>query len=141
MTPTIVLYRGKPLIVTGAPGGSRIITAVMQVLINVVDYRMSIAEAVQAPRIHHQWMPDETMIEAASSGCDREGARGARAQRAHLAAVHLGAVDHGDAAGPRRRGRHADARRAGRRALKFGEKLERAKGFEPSTPTLARSGS
>ncbi len=65
MTPTIVLYRGKPLIVTGAPGGSRIITAVMQVLINVVDYRMSIAEAVQAPRIHHQWMPDETMIEAA----------------------------------------------------------------------------
>ena len=65
MTPTIVLHRGKPLVVTGAPGGSRIITAVMQVLINVVDYRMSIAEAVQAPRIHHQWMPDETMIEAA----------------------------------------------------------------------------
>ena len=64
MTPTIVLHRGKPLIVTGAPGGSRIITAVLQVLVNVVDFRMSIAEAVQAPRIHHQWLPDETMVEA-----------------------------------------------------------------------------
>jgi gamma-glutamyltranspeptidase/glutathione hydrolase len=64
MTPTIVLFRGKPLIVTGAPGGSRIITAVLQVLLNVIDYRMSIAEAVQAPRIHHQWLPDEAMIEA-----------------------------------------------------------------------------
>jgi gamma-glutamyltranspeptidase/glutathione hydrolase len=63
MTPTIVLFRGKPLIVTGAPGGSRIITAVLQVLVNVVDYRMSIAAAVQAPRIHQQWLPDETMIE------------------------------------------------------------------------------
>ena len=73
MTPTIVLHRGKPLIVTGSPGGSRIITAVMQVLINVVDYRMSIAEAVQAPRIHHQWLPDETMIEAAYP--DATGAR------------------------------------------------------------------
>lgn len=64
MTPTIVLHRGKPLIVTGAPGGSRIITAVLQVLVNVVDFRMSIAAAVQAPRIHHQWLPDETMVEA-----------------------------------------------------------------------------
>jgi gamma-glutamyltranspeptidase/glutathione hydrolase len=63
MTPTIVLHRGKPLIVTGAPGGSRIITAVLQVLVNVIDYRMSVAAAVQAPRIHHQWLPDETMIE------------------------------------------------------------------------------
>src|SRR6185369_7538104 len=54
-------------IVTGSPGGSRIITAVLQVLLNVIDYRMTIAEAVHAPRIHHQWLPDETMVEAGVS--------------------------------------------------------------------------
>jgi gamma-glutamyltranspeptidase/glutathione hydrolase len=67
MTPTIVLRNGKPVIVTGSPGGSRIITAVLQVLLNVIDYRMTIAEAVHAPRIHHQWLPDETMVEAGVS--------------------------------------------------------------------------
>jgi len=64
MTPTIVLYRGKPFIVTGAPGGSRIITAVLQVLVNAIDHRMPINEAVHAPRLHHQWLPDEVMVEA-----------------------------------------------------------------------------
>ena len=64
MTPTIVLRNGKPFIVTGSPGGSRIITAVLQVLLNVIDHRMGIAEAVQAPRLHHQWLPDQTMVEA-----------------------------------------------------------------------------
>ncbi|MEA2980747.1 MAG: gamma-glutamyltranspeptidase / glutathione hydrolase, partial [Alphaproteobacteria bacterium] len=52
MTPTIVLKNGKPFIVTGSPGGSRIITAVLQVLLNVIDHHMTIAEAVQAPRVH-----------------------------------------------------------------------------------------
>jgi gamma-glutamyltranspeptidase/glutathione hydrolase len=64
MTPTIVLYRGHPLIVAGAPGGSRIITAVLQVLVNAIDHKMPINEAVQAPRLHHQWLPDEVMVEA-----------------------------------------------------------------------------
>jgi gamma-glutamyltranspeptidase / glutathione hydrolase len=63
MTPTIVLKDGKPVIVTGAPGGSRIITAVLQVITSVIDGRMSIAEAVTAPRMHHQWMPDEVVVE------------------------------------------------------------------------------
>ncbi len=63
MTPTIVLKDGKPLLVTGAPGGSRIITAVLQVLLNVIDHRMDLASAVAAPRIHHQWLPDEVVIE------------------------------------------------------------------------------
>src|SRR5205809_4421907 len=67
MTPTIVLRNGKPVIVTGSPGGSRLTTAVLQVLLNVIDYRMTLAEAVQAPRIHHQWLPDETMVEAGVS--------------------------------------------------------------------------
>src|SRR6201999_2579841 len=57
MTPTIVLKNGKPYIVPGSPGGSRIITAVLQVLVNVIDRHMGIAEAVQAPRLHHQWLP------------------------------------------------------------------------------------
>src|SRR4029077_18476740 len=63
MTPTIVLKDGKPFIVSGSPGGSRIITAVLQVLLNVIDYRLGMAEAVAAPRIHHQWLPDQLIIE------------------------------------------------------------------------------
>jgi gamma-glutamyltranspeptidase/glutathione hydrolase len=63
MTPTIVLKNGRPFLVTGSPGGSRIITTVLGVLLNVIDYRMDIAEAVSAPRIHHQWLPDTVAIE------------------------------------------------------------------------------
>ncbi len=63
MTPTIVLKGGKPFLVTGSPGGSRIITTVLGVLLNVIDYGKTLAEAVAAPRIHHQWWPDEVGIE------------------------------------------------------------------------------
>jgi gamma-glutamyltranspeptidase/glutathione hydrolase len=58
MSPTIVLRDGRVFMVTGTPGGSRIITMVLQVILNVIDHRMNIAEAVAAPRIHHQWLPD-----------------------------------------------------------------------------------
>ncbi len=63
MTPTIVLKDGKPFLVTGSPGGSRIITTTLQVILNVIDHGMNIAEASIAPRIHHQWLPDELRIE------------------------------------------------------------------------------
>lgn len=63
MSPTIVLKDGKPVLVTGTPGGSRIISAVLQVVVNVLDYRMDVAAAVAAPRLHHQWLPDEVRIE------------------------------------------------------------------------------
>jgi len=63
MTPTIVLKDGKPAILTGAPGGSRIITAVLQVIVNVIDFKQSIGDAVAAPRVHHQWLPDEVLVE------------------------------------------------------------------------------
>ncbi|MPZ38788.1 MAG: gamma-glutamyltransferase [Rhizobiales bacterium] len=63
MSPTIVLKNGRPLIVTGSPGGSRIITAVLQIIVNVIDRGMSAAEAVAAPRIHHQWSPDRVLVE------------------------------------------------------------------------------
>jgi len=63
MTPTIVLRDGKPWMVVGTPGGSRIITAVMLTMLNVIDYGMDIQEAVDAPRIHQQWMPQTTFVE------------------------------------------------------------------------------
>ncbi len=63
MTPTIVLKDGKPVLVTGSPGGSRIISTVMQVIVNALDFDMNIAAAVTAPRLHHQWLPDEVRIE------------------------------------------------------------------------------
>ncbi|MCP5154671.1 MAG: gamma-glutamyltransferase [Ectothiorhodospiraceae bacterium] len=63
MTPTIVLRDGKPYLVTGSPGGSRIITTVAQVVMNVVDHGMNIAAATAAPRVHHQWLPDELRVE------------------------------------------------------------------------------
>jgi gamma-glutamyltranspeptidase / glutathione hydrolase len=63
MTPTIVLKDGAPAFVTGAPGGSHIITTVLQVLVNAIDFKKSIAEAVAAPRVHHQWLPDEVVVE------------------------------------------------------------------------------
>jgi gamma-glutamyltranspeptidase/glutathione hydrolase len=58
MTPTIVLKDGKPFLVTGSPGGSLIINAVLQVTVDVIDRGMDIASAVSAPRVHNQWMPD-----------------------------------------------------------------------------------
>jgi gamma-glutamyltranspeptidase/glutathione hydrolase len=58
MTPTIVLKDGKPVLVVGAPGGSRIMTTVLEVIVNVLDYGMTLQQAVDAPRIHHQWIPD-----------------------------------------------------------------------------------
>ncbi|MGY8680774.1 gamma-glutamyltransferase [Bradyrhizobium sp. UFLA05-153] len=63
MSPTIVLKDGKPVLVTGSPGGSRIISTVLQVIVNVLDYHMDVAAAVAAPRLHHQWLPDEVRVE------------------------------------------------------------------------------
>ena len=63
MSPTIVLKDGKPVLVTGSPGGSRIISTVLQVIVNVLDYHMDIEDAVAAPRLHEQWLPDEVRIE------------------------------------------------------------------------------
>jgi gamma-glutamyltranspeptidase/glutathione hydrolase len=63
MTPSILLKDGKPVLVTGSPGGSRITTAVLQVIVNVIDRGMDIAAAVAAPRLHQQWMPDQVYVE------------------------------------------------------------------------------
>ncbi len=63
MTPTIVLKDGKPFLITGSPGGSRIITTVLQVVVDVIDRGLDIASAVSAPRVHNQWMPDQVFAE------------------------------------------------------------------------------
>ncbi|CAM4397507.1 gamma-glutamyltransferase [Comamonas aquatilis] len=63
MTPTLVLKDGKPVLVTGSPGGARIITTVLQQIVNRIDYGMNPAEAAATPRFHHQWTPDELRIE------------------------------------------------------------------------------
>jgi gamma-glutamyltranspeptidase/glutathione hydrolase len=68
MSPTIVLKDGKPVLLTGSPGGSRIISAVLQVIVNVLDYHMDVAAAVAAPRLHHQWLPDVVRVEKGFSG-------------------------------------------------------------------------
>lgn len=63
MTPSIVARDGKPLLAIGSPGGRTIINTVLQVILNVIDHDMNVAEAVEAPRIHHQWLPDRTSFE------------------------------------------------------------------------------
>jgi gamma-glutamyltranspeptidase/glutathione hydrolase len=63
MSPTIVTRNGKPVLVLGTPGGSRIITAVLHTVLNVIDYGMTIQEAVDAPRFHQQWLPEATNVE------------------------------------------------------------------------------
>ena len=63
MSPTIVLRDGTPFLVTGSPGGPRIITTTLQIMMNVIDHGMNVAEATWAPRVHHQWLPDELRIE------------------------------------------------------------------------------
>jgi gamma-glutamyltranspeptidase/glutathione hydrolase len=63
MSPTIVLRGSTPVMVLGTQGGSRIISAVVDTLVNVIDYGMDIQAAVDAPRVHQQWMPEETLVE------------------------------------------------------------------------------
>ncbi len=63
MTPTIVMKEGEPWLVTGSPGGSTIITTVLQVIVNAIDHGMDLGDAVAAPRFHHQWQPDRVIVE------------------------------------------------------------------------------
>ena len=86
MSPTIVLKNNKPVLITGSPGGSRIISTVLQVIVNVLDGGMNIAQAVAAPRLHHQWLPDEVRIE---QGFPKEALDGLRA-KGHLIVEPLG---------------------------------------------------
>jgi gamma-glutamyltranspeptidase / glutathione hydrolase len=70
MTPTLVFKDGKPVLVVGTPGGSRIITTVLEVIVNVIDHGMTLQEAIDAPRIHHQWFPDTIAAEPFALSAD-----------------------------------------------------------------------
>jgi gamma-glutamyltranspeptidase/glutathione hydrolase len=74
MTPTIVMKEGRPVLVLGTPGGSRIITTVLEVILNVIDYGMPLQQAVDAPRIHHQWLPDTLAAEPFALSADTAAA-------------------------------------------------------------------
>ena len=63
MSPTIITKDDQPFMVIGSPGGPRIITTVVQVIINVIDFGMEIQAAIDAPRLHHQWKPDRLRLE------------------------------------------------------------------------------
>ncbi len=63
MTPTIVVKDNKPVLIVGSPGGGTIITTVFQIVVNVIDFQMNIEEAIDAPRVHHQWFPDTLYVE------------------------------------------------------------------------------
>ena len=86
MSPTIVLKNGKQVLVTGSPGGSRIISAVLQVVLNTIDFDMNVAAAVSAPRLHHQWLPDEVRVEQGFS----ETTLAALRERGHRVIAPLG---------------------------------------------------
>ncbi|CRM12650.1 Gamma-glutamyltranspeptidase precursor [Pseudomonas sp. 24 E 1] len=98
MSPTIVTKDGKAVMVVGTPGGSRIITATLLTILNVIDYKMNIQEAVDAPRFHQQWMPETTNLETFAVSPDTQkileswGHKFAGPQEAnHLAAILVGA--------------------------------------------------
>ncbi|ESX85607.1 MULTISPECIES: gamma-glutamyltransferase [unclassified Mesorhizobium] len=72
MSPTIVAKDGKPFMVIGSPGGSRIITITLETIVNVIDHGMNIQEAIDASRIHHQWLPDTIYVEPFGLSPDTE---------------------------------------------------------------------
>lgn len=63
MTPTIVLKNNKPFMVVGTPGGTTIPTSVFQTIVDIIDFKMSPSDAVNKPKFHHQWLPDELVVE------------------------------------------------------------------------------
>ncbi len=97
MSPTIVTRDGKLALVVGTPGGSRIPTGVLQVMLNMIDYGMTLTEAIEAPRIHQQWLPDQTWYERYGLSADTLAILEARGQKMverrhgnHVAAIVVG---------------------------------------------------
>jgi gamma-glutamyltranspeptidase/glutathione hydrolase len=126
MSPTIVTRGGQPFIVMGSPGGSRIITIVVQVLLNVIEHRMTIQEAVNAPRIHHQWLPDQITVEPFALSPDTKALLEAMGHKIVVqsewgaAEAILIGLDDAAAAGPADSGNDAMARRKPVPGLRYG---------------------
>ncbi len=90
LSPTIILRDGRPELVVGAAGGPRIISATLQTILNVLDFHMPVKSAVDAPRVHHQWLPDRLNVEAKIAAAEKK----ALEQRGHVLReqVELGVV-------------------------------------------------
>jgi len=73
MTPTLVLDKGKVFLAVGTPGGTTITTSVFQTLMNILEFHLSTEDAVNKPKFHHQWLPDEIFVEPAFPSETREG--------------------------------------------------------------------
>ena len=127
MTPTIVLKDGKPFLITGSPGGSRIITAVLQVITNVIDFGMPIDQAVAAPRLHNQWEPDKTFVEPGFAPGGARCLARARPQHRSDRAAYLGELHPGDAGRLCRRRRPPHPRLAGGGVLSVSDSVERVR--------------
>jgi len=98
MSPVIVLKDSKPILVTGSPGGSTIITSVLQMVLNVIEWDMNLAQATAMPRIHHQWLPDVVAIEPGISidtlrELERRGFNLVKDERGGYARTVLGRVN------------------------------------------------
>lgn len=119
MSPTIVLKHGKPFLVTGSPGGSRIITTTLQVISNMIDHAMNVAEATNASRIHHQWLPDEIRVEDGGLSRDTAAALEAKGHKITVKSV-MGSTQsiHIDAEKGLLLG-HSDPRRTGSATLGY----------------------
>jgi gamma-glutamyltranspeptidase/glutathione hydrolase len=110
MSPTIVTRDDKPVLILGTPGGARIITTVLQTILNVVDFQMNVQEAVDAPRIHQQWLPDVTNTERYAVSPDTRRVLESMGYRFedsppanHVAAIIVGAPSFGGTAIARNR--------------------------------------
>ncbi len=119
MSPTVVMHNGKPFMVVGTPGGSRIITAVLHTLLNTIDYGMDLQTAIDTPRFHHQWMPDATQFEPGAISAETAIALQNRGHQMGppYVANHLAVIRQNDA-GPRWTGA-TDGRRATGMALGY----------------------
>ena len=129
MSPTIVLKDGKPVLVTGSPGGSRIISTVLQVIVNVLDYHMDVAAAVAAPRLHHQWLPDEVRIEHGFAEATLEALKAKGHTHRRADGTDVGEFDRGHVEWIARRARSANPRRGGRRRIEFNARPCKARLF------------
>ena len=139
MTPTIVLKDGKPFLVTGSPGGSRIITTVLQVITNVIDFHMSIADAVTAPRLHDQWQPDQVMVEPGFAPAVLDALARRRPQNRRGGAGNVGEFHRGHQGRLCRRRRHPHPRRAGGGLLSH-ERLSMSDSVERVREALGAAG-
>jgi gamma-glutamyltranspeptidase/glutathione hydrolase len=81
MTPTIVVKAGRPFLVAGSPGGRTIPSTVLQVLLNILDFGMNVQEAIDAPRFHHQWLPDVIRYERHGLSADTTEALAAKGHK------------------------------------------------------------